>query len=209
MSDFNKAINWRLKVREQKKTEKSIQLNCVMMGKKKDDGSMNLPMDIRVMITTQDEYDTKCEWPHKDLTGQYILVSGRFNIDEWERQKDTVLTFCIFADKIEEYVYDKENPVPVNKIENWGLRVYDLKDSKNGKKYMKTTKSGGKKEDGTYKKSMFIDIWPEKECNEFSAAWLKKTVDVDGSFQIGEWNGNLTFTVYATGVKEHVWENGG
>lgn len=209
MEDFNIAENWRLKVREQKKTDKSIQLNCVMLGKKREDGSMNMPMDIRVLITTSDEYDSACEWPHKDLTGQTVLVSGQFVIDEWVREKDTVLTFRIFASKITEYVYDKDNPVPVNKVKNWGLRVFEIRETKTGSKFLKVTKSGGKKDDGSYKKSMFIDVWQAKDCNEFSDDWNKKTVDIDGSFTIGEWKGSLTFSIYADSVKEHIWGNGG
>ena len=101
--DMNLVKNWRLKVFEQKKTEKAVIMNAAKSGKKKDDGTYEKSMGISIIL------NNATEWPHADLTGKNILVDGQFSHNEWEKNGRGGLDFIIFATKIQEYVYEDNN----------------------------------------------------------------------------------------------------
>lgn len=211
--ESNKCINWKLKVLDQKKNEHSITMNCQMAGKDKD----SQPLLVRVMILPDGEYDTKCEWAHKDLTGTTVLVDGNFKNDEWVKGNGNAVTTCtIFADKIEDFVYDKENPVEINKCVGWNLKVFETKYTSKGSPYLICRKNAGKREDGTWKKSMNIKVFASKDMpkkeQEVMGQLDGKNADVNGTFVISEYktsDGEVvqTFGIFANSIKEHQWEN--
>lgn len=210
MSDFNKVQNWKMKVLDQKKNEKSITMNCQMTGKKNEDGSYPT-VNIRVMILPDPDgiHDTKCDWEHKDLTGKTIVVDGSFKTDEWKRGNNTMLVMIVFADRIREYVHDEEHPIQTN-ICNLNMVVLEEKTTNKGNRYFTCSKSSGKNEDGTYKKSMFLNVFASKDY-ELPKEMVKKSVDVEGTFSISEYKKEdgtkvTNFTIFATEVKEHIWE---
>ena len=107
--DMNRAVNWRLKVFEQKRTDNAVIMNCCLSGKKKDDGTYEKSLSIRVVVSE------KTEWPRVGFSGKMILATGGFQHRYWEKDSKSGFDFTIFADKVEEYEYTK----PANETANW------------------------------------------------------------------------------------------
>lgn len=104
--EMNKAVNWRLHVFEQKKTENAVVMNCSLSGKKKNDGTYGKAMNIRVVI------GCNTKWDKIDYSGKNILVTGGFMHDTRESDGKEYLSFTIFAETISEYIYEAKKETP-------------------------------------------------------------------------------------------------
>lgn len=99
-----------------------------------------------------------------------------------------------------------------NKVENWRLRCFELKELSSGAVVLKCSMNGRKKnevdENGKpmYEKSMPLDVYCNPEtCQIEQQDYTNQTIFVDGHFSHSEYtpkNGEsrLTFTVYADKV---------
>ena len=94
--------NWCLKVFEQSKTDKGVKMRTALSGRKKADGSYGKSMNITVFLNA----DTK--WNPADYSGKSVDVSGNFVHDEWEKDGKSGLNFTIFADTVQEHVWEKK-----------------------------------------------------------------------------------------------------
>ena len=99
-----------------------------------------------------------------------------------------------------------------NKVSKFLLHVHEQKKTSTGKVLMKVSKSGKKKDDGTYEKSMFLSVLLNENTKWTPAEYTKKNILVNGTFSTGEYedkNGNkqLTFTIFADEVSEYVKES--
>lgn len=89
-------VNWTLKVKEQDKKESgNIVLKCMMSGRKKEDGTYEQALWMRVVIINTG--DNKTEWEPQDLTDKYITVGGNFTHSDWESNGKIGKDFTIFA----------------------------------------------------------------------------------------------------------------
>lgn len=96
-ASFNLVEKWSLKCFDVKESKHGMVLNCVMNGKKKEDGTYPKGMPIRVICTSG-----KCEIVPDDYTNCYISVDGSFGVSDYTKQDGTtVQSFTIFATKVE------------------------------------------------------------------------------------------------------------
>ena len=102
--ELNKVSKWRLYVYEQKKTENAVIMNCAMSGRKKEDGTFDKSLNIRVVV------GSKTNWPRVDFTGKTILADGGFQHKWWEKDGKTGIDLTVFADSIVEYVREEPKP---------------------------------------------------------------------------------------------------
>ncbi len=99
--DTNKVTNWRLYVFEQKKTENAVIMNTSMSGRKKEDGTYDKGMNVKVVVCST------TNWPRVDFTGKVILVNGSFQHKWWEQNGRSGIDISVFADDVKEYVKDE------------------------------------------------------------------------------------------------------
>lgn len=103
--DTFKVENWNLRVFQQKETDKGLTLNCSKSGKKKDDGTYEKGLSIKVFCS----YDS-CDYDASlgdDASGSYISVDGNFATSEYTNKDGEVSVICtIFASAVRKVVYD-------------------------------------------------------------------------------------------------------
>lgn len=99
-----------------------------------------------------------------------------------------------------------------NMVNSFVLRVQEQKKNANGTAIMKCLSSGGKKNDGTYERGMFITVIFDPAEIEWQHEDLTgKWIDVDGQFKHSYWEkedrGGLNFTIFATAIRDHEFES--
>ena len=97
------------------------------------------------------------------------------------------------------------------------LKVWEQKANKNEdgstkSVTMQCSLNGRKKEDGTYGKSMYINVFLNGDCQWTPDDYSGKYIDVDGNFSISDYKSKdgkegINYTIFANSVKEHIWEN--
>ena len=108
--DFNRVANWKLHVFEQKKTDNAVVMNCSLAGRKKQDGTFDKSMNVRVVINA----DTV--WPRVDFSGKNIIVNGGFQHKWWEKDGKSGVEFTVFATEVREFV---KEPAPAQESADW------------------------------------------------------------------------------------------
>lgn len=99
---FNVCGNWGLKCFDMKAGEKGVTLNCVLNGKKKEDGTYTKGMSIRVWCSFE-----KCDIPEDDYSNCYINVDGQISVSDYKKQDGTLVSqLTVFANKVRKKVWD-------------------------------------------------------------------------------------------------------
>ncbi len=106
--ETNLAVNWVLKVKDQRfsKAGDSVILDCVSLGRKKEDGTYESGMFISVVAGK----DT--DWNPSTKTDKYIEATGSFSHREWTSEKTgkSGLGFTIFASEIKDHEFEARTP---------------------------------------------------------------------------------------------------
>lgn len=100
-----------------------------------------------------------------------------------------------------------------NVVKNWGLKVMQQKITEGKGCMLNCALNGRKNPDGTYPKSMYINVWIDGKCECEPDDYTGKYIEVDGRFTTGDYISKktgetvLTFTIFATEVRTHIWTN--
>lgn len=97
-----------------------------------------------------------------------------------------------------------------NRVSNWVLKAFEQKKSQNGNSVIiNCAKSGRRKEDGSYEKSMPISVLLNGDTEWAHVDLTGKHISVSGGFSHGEYEKNgqtyLNFTIFADKVEEYVF----
>ena len=100
-----------------------------------------------------------------------------------------------------------------NIVKNWILKVMQQKITEGKGCMLNCALNGKKNPDGTYPKSMYINVWIDGKCECEPDDYTGKYIEADGRFTTGEYKSNktgekvITFTIFATEVRTHIWSN--
>lgn len=99
---YNIVKNWGLFCFDYKASEKGVQLNCALNGKKKEDGSYGKGVPVSVFAP----FDS-CDIPEDDYTKCYIDVDGGVTVHEWtDKEGNLRSNLQIWADKVSKHNWE-------------------------------------------------------------------------------------------------------